>query len=507
MKPSRDWRSLLFGDIGVLVWLAVALIALHTVTNNQYGFHRDELNFLDDGRHLAWGYVDCPPLTPFIARIALELFGASMVGIRLFPALSQGLVLVLAGLIVRELGGSRWAQVTAAIAAAISPVALSQGNLFMYVAFDILWWVLAAYFMVRLLKSEDPRWWLGIGAAIGLGMMTKYTMGFLVVGIVAGILFTTARRYLKSPWLWAGVALSLFIFLPNLVWLVQHDFITLDKLSFVHARDLRAGNTRSYLTEQLYLSVNIAALVLWINGLRFYWLSSEGQKYRPVGWMFVVPFILFLVARGRGYYMTPAYPMLIAAGAYLAGKRRSTLAAGGRRVQAVQLYTGLAIGGLLSWAVAVPVAPLNSTWWKLADRMNQNFREEIGWPELVQTVAGIRDTLPPEEQSRLGILASNYGEAGAVNLYGPAYGLPEAISGIDSYWLWGYGDPPPETLIVIGFDHRYAYSLFESCTLAGLTPNPYGIENEETLNHPEILLCRTLRRPWPEFWASFQYFG
>src|SRR5512136_3165357 len=247
---TRTWKDTLLSDTAILVWMAVASIILHCLTNNQYGFHRDELNFIEDGRHLAWGYVDCPPFTPFIAHIAEMLFGTSLVGMRFFPAVSQGLVLILTGLMVRRMGGKRWAQVIAAAAAAISPVSLNQGSIFMYVSFDFLWWVVVAYGVISLLKTNNARWWLAIGAAIGLGMLTKLTMGFLVAGLLAGVLFTPARRFLKSPWLWAGAALALLIFLPNLVWLVQHRFISLEFLSSIHARDVRIGRTGAFLISQ-----------------------------------------------------------------------------------------------------------------------------------------------------------------------------------------------------------------------------------------------------------------
>ena len=202
MRPSCILQKIASSDSGILVLLALFSILLHTLTNGQYGFHRDELATLDDARYLAWGYVAYPPVTAFIGRLALALFGPSLMALRFFAALAQGIAMVLTGLMARELGGKRLAQLVAAIAAAIAPVAFASGALFQYVSFDYLWWVLTAHLMIRLLKSEDPRWWLGIGAAIGAGMMTKYTMAFLVGGIVCGVLLTGARRYLRSPWLW-----------------------------------------------------------------------------------------------------------------------------------------------------------------------------------------------------------------------------------------------------------------------------------------------------------------
>jgi hypothetical protein len=170
-------------------------------------------------------------------------------------------------------------------------------------------------------------------------------------------------------------------------------------------------------------------------------------------------------------------------------------------------YGGLAVGGSLMAALSLPLAPINSPWWDVASAANDGCKVSVGWPELTETVAGIYASLPAEEKAQAGILAGNYGEAGAINLYGPAYGLPEAISGIDSYWLRGYGDPPPQTLVVVGFTRDDVQRMFEACDLAGHTSNRYGVKNEETRDHPDIFVCRRLRLPWSEFWKRFRYFG
>ncbi len=506
MRP-RSWQDYLLGDTAILIWMAVASVIVHCLVNNQYGFHRDELNFIEDGRHLAWGYVDCPPFTPFIAHTAEMLFGTSLVGIRFFPAVAQGLVLILSGLLVQRMGGNRWAQVIGACGASISVVSLSQGSLLMYVGFDLLWWVAVAYGMVSLLKTGDARWWLAIGAAMGLGMLTKLTMGLLVLGVIAGVLFTPARRYVRSAWLWAGAALALLIFLPNMTWMARHDFITLQKLAFIHARDVRDGFSKSFLWDQLYTATNVSSIFLWPVGLYFFWRGAGNQSYRVLVWMYAVPLLGFLVLQGRGYYMAPAYPVLIAGGAYFIGERVRSLTPAQRQRWNSWIYPSLIYGGLAAASIALPVMPVNSFWWKVADGYHQLFRDEVGWPEMVKTVADIRDSVPPEERARLGILAANYGEAGAINVYGPAYNLPRAISGMDSFWLWGYGDPPPETVIVVGMQASDADELFESCSIRGTTANSYGIQNIESLWFPDILLCRHLRQPWDEFWKSFQSFG
>jgi 4-amino-4-deoxy-L-arabinose transferase-like glycosyltransferase len=427
--------------------------------------------------------------------------------VRFFSTLAQAISMVLAGLMARELGGRRWAQVAAAIAVAVAPFALLEGVLFHYSSFDYLWWTLTAYLVVRLLKSDNPRWWLGIGAVIGLGLMTKYTMSFLVVGIVAGVLLTPVRRHLKSPWLWGGVALAFLIVLPNLIWQYQHNFIGLEFTSSIHTRDVRAGRSEGYLTEQFLFTTNIITVPLWISGLFFYLFSRIGRGFRLLGWMYVVPFLLFYFTQGRSYYMAPAYPMLFAGGAVMFQHWLEQLPARALRPVQGTILSLFLISGIVFAPLALPIAPVNSGVWNVVVNFNGELKEEIGWPELAQTVAGIYAGLPADVRSQTGIFASNYGEAGAINLYGPAYGLPEAISGMNSYWLRGYGNPPPQNLIVLGDDMGRSYALFDSCRIAGRITNPYGVKNEESTSHPTILFCSGLRHPWSEFWDNLQTFG
>ncbi|HET9587197.1 MAG TPA: glycosyltransferase family 39 protein [Anaerolineales bacterium] len=502
MTPPAQMR-----DIHLLIFLALGKFVLHLLTNDQYGFHRDELATLADARSLAWGYVAYPPLTPLLARIQLELFGTSLVGFRILSSLAQSIAMVIAGLMARELGGSRRAQVLAAIAVAIAPMSLISGALFQYVSFDYLWWVLIAYFMIRLLKSEDPRWWLAIGAVIGIGMMTKYTIMYLVAGLAGGILLTDYRRYLRSPWLWGGVAISLLLFLPNLFWQIRYDFVSLEFLFDIHARDVAIGRTEGFLPEQFIVSANLFTIPFWMAGLYFYFFKPEGKPYRPLGWMYVIPFVLFLLTQGRSYYLAPAYPMLIAAGAVVWDGRLQRLSRGKSRFVLASTWTGLILGAAMGIALMLPVAPVGSGWWNVVSDVHDNFAEQIGWVELTESVAEIYSDLPRTEQSRTGILTANYGEAGAIDLYGPTYDLPEAISGVNSYWLRGYGDPPPETLIVLGFSGETLNEFFASCELAGRVTNRYSVENEETTFHPDIFLCRQPRYPWPDLWERLRSFA
>jgi 4-amino-4-deoxy-L-arabinose transferase-like glycosyltransferase len=483
-------------DLVLLLILAAAKLVFHLCTNGQYGFHRDELATLDDARHLAWGYVAYPPLTPFLGRIELELFGASLVGFRFFAAFAQSVAMVLTGLMARRFGGGRAAMVVAAIAAMLAPISLSASSVFQYVSFDFLWFVLLAYFVVRLVDSNDSRWWVGIGAAIGLGALTKYAVAFYVAGVVVGVFITPLRAHLRSKWLWIGAALSIAIALPNLLWELRHDFITLDFLKFIHARDVSIGRTGSYWPDQFTVSTNLFALPLWILGLYVLLFSERGRKYRILGWMFVVPVVLFAFAKGRGYYTGPLYPMLLAAGA----------AALQRRVAWV-IATVLLLAGTIAVPVVLPLVPVGSRYWAFVNKRNGDLREEIGWPELTQEVARIWNGLDPAERSVAGIFCGNYGEAGALNLYGPAYGLPPVISGINSYWLRGSGNPPPKMLVVVGASRAGVEEACSSVTLAGHITNAAGVRNEETERHPDIFLCRGFRHPIVKMWPQLRSFG
>jgi 4-amino-4-deoxy-L-arabinose transferase-like glycosyltransferase len=356
------------------------------------------------------------------------------------------------------------------------------------------------------LKSEDPRWWIPIGIVIGLGMMTKYTMVMFVAGLVGGVLLTDARRYLRSPWLWAGAALSLLVFLPNLIWQIQHNFISLEFLSSIHARDVQIGRAQGYLIEQFLFCSNPFFIPFWIAGLVYYFRNEAGKRYRPLGWMYVIPFLIYLITQGRSYYLAPAYPMLIAAGAVAWQARMDRLPVQRSRRAVALIWAEIGIGALISGALALPIAPINSPLWKITSKVHDTFTEQIGWPEMIQTVAGIYRDLPQGEKTRAGILTAENDEAAALNLYGPEYSLPKAISGSDTFWLRGYGNPPPETVIIVGYSQIEVNSAFAKCELAGIITNPYGVEND-LRDPPDIFVCRDPRYPWPELWNKAKHYS
>ncbi len=426
--------------------------------------------------------------------------------IRLLPSIAQSAALVLTALMARRMGGGSAAQWIAAGAVAFAPVSLAASALYQYVTFDYLWWVLIAYLIVRLIDSDDPRWWLAIGAAIGLAVLTKYTIAFLLAGIAAGFFATRMHRHLKSGWFWAGVGVSIAMALPHFAWEASHKFISLEFLQSIHARDVRIGRTDHFLIEQLTDPANPVTIPLWIAGLLALFFSPRLRRFRFLGWMAIVPFALFVVAHGRSYYTAPLYPMLFAAGATELGFALERWPATRRRVvlAMITIVFVIASGAAL---VTLPIASIGSPLWNFAIKVDGDFVEEVGWPELTREVARIWSSLPPDERAHAAIFCGNYGEAGAIDLYGSAYGLPHAISATNSYWLSGYGTSPPQTLIVLGAHRDGLEQRFASVTLAGHTPVVQNVQNEETKDHPDIFVCRGLRGSWAAVWGKIRSFG
>lgn len=490
-------------DQFLLLSIAVAFALFHILTNGRYGFHRDELQFLSDGRHLDWGFVAYPPFTPFIERIGMAIFGLSLVGLRLFSVLAQAIVIFVSGLMARDLGGSRWAQCTAAISVALSGVPLFEATEFQYTSFAFLWWVLVCWFTIRLLKSQSPRWWLAIGAAIGLGLMTKYSIVFFIAGLLAGMLFTSARRFFATPWFWAGVAVALLIFSPNIIWLIRHDFVSYQFLQHIHARDVGEGRADGFWKYQFLANANLFATPLWIAGLIAF---VAERRYRMLFWMYAIPVAAFAISKGRFYYVAEAYPVLIAMGAVVGERWLSLMRTWVRQTLEIAYFAGVALVGASLCAWIVPLAS-NGPLRDYALRNNGDLREEFGWNQLVKTVAGIRDSLPPEQQQHLGITTGNYGEYGAIDILGRAYGLPQPIGTTNSEWFRGFPTPAPTTFIVLGLNQKQANSIFTGCRLAGHNGNSLGIHNEESQYHPDIFVCGPPRLPVSILWQQHKDFG
>jgi hypothetical protein len=515
MNESIRARRAFPGPVASLWLTGLAFTAIHVAFSGRYGFHRDELLSYNNATHLDWCYVVYPPLTAWLARVELILFGTSLVGYRLFAGVAIGLVSVFAGLCARAMGGARRAMLLAAVAAGIAGPVAFAGTFFSYMSFDLLWWVMAAWAMAQLIRTENPRWWMAVGAAFGLGLLTKYTILAFAAGLLVGMLLTPSRRWFRSGWFWGGVALAFAMALPVVLWQIQHHWVALAWMQSIHTRDMGWGRTNHFLLNQLWNATNPVTVPLWCAGLWFLFATQAGKPYRPIGWMYVTPLILFLIAKGRDYYLTPAYPMLLAAGAvwgegWVDAKNPAVR---GRVTRGA--WISLGVSAIFVFSITLPIAPIQSAWWRFADGVHGNFDMEIGWPDLAATVARVRDSLPPAERNGVRVMAADEGETGAVNLYGRKYGLGEAISGMNSNWLHGYGDPPPQTVIAVGFTQSEVERIFARCDDAARLAKPYGVVNDaidgigkDAIGNREMVyVCRDIRVPWPEFWKGFQYYG
>lgn len=493
--PASPPRS----DIGLLLIFAAISVALHLAVGNGYGFHRDELQFLDDARHLAWGYVAYPPVTSFMGRVSIAIFGISVWAFRLPAAIAAAVNMVLTALVARELGGRKPAQVTALLAAFASQVIL--GSMMMYVVWDYLAWTLICLFLARLLRTQNERWLLALGAAVGLGVLSKYSIAFLVATLIAGMaLLPETRQYLRSKYLYLGIALALLMALPNFIWEARHGWVSLKMLSFIHARDVRIGRAAGYYSDQLKytmfgLPLAIAGLIRLVRDARF----------RLLAVFYVGPFLLFAIMKGRGYYLLPAYTPLYAAGAVWMEEWLSARSRGTRLMLRSIAYTLLLADACLISLTMLPFAKPGSRMFDFQMRANSDMREEIGWPEAVSQVAAVYNALPAEQKSTTAIIAGDYGQAGSIALYGPASGLPYPVSGINSFYYRGYGPAEPQTLVVVGMGKRFRDN-FNTCEKRGDVHIPYGVQNEWA-ERSEIFVCTGLKTPWRDIWSDLQYYG
>lgn len=427
------------------VWiLGLAKVALHIATSRGYGVFRDELYYLASTDHLAWGYVDHPPLSIALLWLSRTLLGDSLVAIRLLPALAGGATVVFAGLLARELGGGRRAQLVAATGVLVMPAYLAMDHFFSMNAFDVLVWVVLGWIAARIFARDDGRWWLVFGVVAGLGLMNKLSVAFLASGLVAGMALTRQRRQLASPWLWLGGVAALLVFLPHLLWQVQHDWPTLEFQANARAEKNLPLSPLAFAGQQVLLASPIL-LPLWLTGLAGLLFAARFAVFRPLGLAYPFVFCLLVLQTAKAYYLTPIYSILLAAGAVgieSALDRRTWLAPA--------LSALLIVSSLPLLPLAIPLLPPESlvrytralgievpaSESHEQGALPQVFADMHGWQELTDAVERAVASLQPGERERAVVLALNYGEAGAIDVLGRARGLPPAISGHNSYWLW-----------------------------------------------------------------------
>ena len=479
---------------------AALLVALELMVAARYGFHRDELYFLACARHLAWGYVDQPPLVPAVARLSTALFGPSVVGLRVLPALAGGVAVLLTALTARELGGGRRAQGLAALAAATSAEMLATLHLLSTAAFDLFFWVMITFLVVRLVRTGDQRMWLAVGAATGVGLLNKYNVAFLVAGVVFGLLAGGHARVLRGGWPWAGAALALAIWSPNLVWNAQHHWAALAMLRSLHKENASLGASLSFIPAQLII-VGPVLVVFWLGGLRWLYRNALG---RPLGLAYGALVVLDTLSGAKSYYLGGMYFALFAAGGVWVERRLS----GRHHPHATRrLAARMVVGAAVVLPLALPVLPVGAqahSGWE--GNINKDLSATVGWQRVVRQVAGVASTLTPTERAHLVVFTGDYGAAGAVDLYGHRYGLPHAISGHNNYWWWGPGTATDgTTTIAVNLDRTYLQTIFAEVTPAGTVDTGHGIWTEE--RGDPIWICRHQKIPWALAWPNARHYG
>jgi hypothetical protein len=499
--------------IRLLLALAAVKLLIHVALCNRYGYFRDELYFLDCGRHLDWGYVDHAPMIGLLARVALAM-GGSLPVLRVFPALAGAAIVVLTGLIAWRLGGGRFAQGLAGLAVIVAPIYLGIDSLFTMNAFEPLFWMGAIYALIRIVQTGDSRLWLVVGALIGLGLMNKHSTVFFAVAVAAALLLTPLRWELRKPWPWLGAALALLIFLPNIVWQVRHDFATLEDLGNVARSGKNVILSPVEFVAQQILLLHPILFPLWMAGLVHSFTGWRG-RYRVLGWTYVVFFVVLFALKAKNYYLAPIYPMLMASGAVaLEAGLGAWRATRGRMWPKAVVSALMTVAGAVTAPLVLPLLPperyvayeqalgFAPPKTEVAHRgpLPQMFGDQFGWPELVAEVARIYHSLPAKERANAVIFANNYGEAGAVNLFGPKHGLPPAVSAHQTHFFWGPRGLMGEVAIVLQDDRESLERVCASVEEAGGHYHPWGMAEE---NNP-IFVCRGLDPPLPELWPRLK---
>jgi len=500
----RDYQNPRDGR-GIVALIALLSTVLHLIRVNAYGWFRDELYYLACGEHLDFGYVDHPPLVALIARINRELFGDSLFATRLPSVLAGMAVIWLCGSIARELGGGRWAQAMAALCGLVAPTYLFTFHVLSMNSFDILFWTLGAWVVVKIVKGGDPRLWLLFGLICGLGLENKHSMLFFGFGVFVGLLLTPERRHFRQPWIWLGGAIAVLLFLPHVIWQVQHGWPTAEFVQNATAHKNVALSPLAFFGAQVK-QMHPFTFPIWLAGL--VWLFRS--KYRVLAWMYVVAFLVLITQASKAYYLSPAYPALFAAGATALESwiRRPVL----RALLAVLLVAGGALTAPLTLPI-LSVEQWNRYTHALGIKISAGERHEMGalpqyyadmhgWEEMVAEVARVYRSLPPGDQAKAGIYGQNYGEAGAVDLLGKKYGLPKASSGHNSYFLWG-PQTTAEVLIIIGGDAEDHRRAFRDVRQAGEIHCGLCMPYE---NDQPVWIARGRKAPVEQIWPMAKHY-
>jgi hypothetical protein len=510
VSDNATLRRILISDYALIAGIALVSFLVHMAIAGNYGYFRDELYYIAAGHHLAPGYVDFPFLIALLAAL-LQPFGDNLVIIHIVPAIANGCVVFVTGLLARELGGKRTAQALAALTAAVCVAFMATGSIFSMDVLDQLWWALSAYVVLLLIKRQEPRLWLLFGVVAGIGLTTKLTMLFWGLAIVVGLLLTAQRRILWSRWLLAGGAIAFAFLLPYILWNIANGLPTWE---FWHNYGGITGDGPiAYLVNQIFL-INPFTVPVAILGLVFFFRSPQGKPYRVFAWAYVFLYLLFTVIHTKSYFLAPAYPPLFAGGAVLIER------ASERRIWVTPAAAGvLALAGILLAPVAMPVLPPASfvkaygflsgqgnasAGQQNAGALPQYLGDRFGWPDMAATVARVYQSLPPAERAHACIFTGNYGEAGALQLYAQQYHLPAVISGHNSYYLWGPGSCSGSVLITVGISQSDLQKSYSRVDLATTLTCSYCMPEEDNV---PIYVAQQPKYPSRQVWHSVKHYN
>jgi 4-amino-4-deoxy-L-arabinose transferase-like glycosyltransferase len=497
----------------VLLLLALSKFVLHLVTHQGYGYFRDEFYYIACSERLDWGYVDQPPFSLFVLRLNRLLLGDSLLALRFLPAVAGALTVLLTGLIARRLGGNIYAQAPAALAALVAGSYLGNSSYYSMNSFDLLFWTLGGFTITFILTDPRPRYWLILGVVIGLGLLNKISMLWFGGGLAAGLILTPFRRLLLTKGPWLAASLAFLIFLPHILWQIQHDWPTLEFIRNATSIKMAENPPSRFLLQQVR-SMNYFTLPIWIAGIAWYF-SKKGSQFRVLGWIYLFTFLLLIASKkSRSGYLAPAYVLLFAAGAvYIESWIRRFNWNWIRPAYALLLLIGmvwrlpfsvavLPVESYIRYAKLMGVAPSTAERKELAE-LPQFYADMHGWKDMVSTVARVCDRLSPEEKRNSVVFAQNYGEAGAVSFLGRKYDLPPVISGHNNYWIWGPGDRSGDVVIVLGGDREDNEAVFESVEHADTVRCRYCMPYENNL---PVFIGRKLRIPITQLWPDLKHY-
>jgi len=513
----RRGREFAFSGTGILACLAIAKVSLHLLGIGHYGFFRDELYYIACGRHLAWGYIDQPPLIAAVAWLSRHLFGEPLAAYRILPIAAGGATVFLTGLLARELDGGLFAQFLAALAILFAPLFLAFDSFLSMNAFEPLFWLLCAWIAVRIVKGASPRLWLLFGAVAGLGLENKHTMLVFGFALVSGLMLARGARssdlsLFGSKWIWFGGLLALALFLPNLIWEALHGWPQIEVVRNAQLFKNLHVSPLQFLAEQV-LFLQPLALPIWLAGLCWFFFAKAGKQVRFLGWTYLIVLAIFVALGGKSYYLLPVYPILAAAGGVAI--EQFTAVARVRWLQ-VAYPLVLVLGGAVTLPFGVPVLPVD-TFIRYEDAipyarsvkterdatviLPQIYADMMGWDNMAGTVARVYHELPQAEQANCAILAGNYGEAGAIDYYGPKLGLPAAIGGHNNYYLWGPRGYSGACVILFGERAELNKNFFAEVTRAATISNPLAMPSEQSV---PVYICRKPVAPLAVLWPHFK---